>query len=83
MRPWGKRVLVRRIAAKETTKGGIIIPDGSKEKQSEGEDIDVGVDDEDVSINLTEGDIVIFGKYSGVEVDDLLILNADDILAVR
>ena len=82
MRPWGKRVLVRRIAAKETTKGGIIIPDGSKEKQSEGEVIDAGVDD-DVAFNLAEGDIVIFGKYSGVEVDDLLILNADDILAVR
>ena len=40
--PLHDRVLVRRLAEKETAKGGIIIPDTAKEKPQEGEVIAVG-----------------------------------------
>ena len=83
MRPFGQRVLVRRLQAKEKTEGGIIIPDGSKEKMGEGEVVGVGVDDEGCVLALGEGEVVIFSKHAGVEIDGLLILSASDILAVR
>ena len=42
VRPLQDRVLVRRIAEEEKTKGGIIIPDSAKEKPAEAEVIAVG-----------------------------------------
>ena len=42
VRPLQDRILVRRVAEEEKTKGGIIIPDAAKEKPAEGEVIAVG-----------------------------------------
>ena len=42
VRPLQDRVLVRRVAEEEKTKGGIIIPDTAKEKPAEGEVVAVG-----------------------------------------
>jgi chaperonin GroES len=42
IRPLGDRVLVKRIAEEEKTKGGIVIPDTAKEKPQEGRVIAAG-----------------------------------------
>ena len=91
VRPLQDRVLVRRVAEEEKTKGGIIIPDSAKEKPAEGEVIAVGngkVDDKGKvrPVAVKKGDRILFGKYSGNEIKidgiDHLILREDDILGV-
>jgi len=90
-RPLHDRVVVRRVAADEKTKGGIIIPDTAKEKPSEGEIIAVGPGGRDeagklIPIDLKAGDRVLFGKWSGTDVkldgEDLLIMKESDIMGV-
>ena len=91
VRPLQDRILVRRVAEEEKTKGGIIIPDTAKEKPAEGEVIAVG----NVKTNekgelrplvVKKGDRVLFGKYTGsdIKIDgvDHLILREDDVLGV-
>ena len=91
VRPLQDRILVRRVAEEEKTKGGIIIPDTAKEKPAEGEVIAVGsgkVDDKGKirPVQVKKGDRILFGKYSGNEIKvdgvDHLILREDDILGV-
>jgi len=91
VRPLQDRVLVRRVAEEEKTKGGIIIPNTAKEKPAEGEVIAVGngkADDKGKVRPLTvkKGDRILFGKYAGNEIKidgvDHLILREDDILGV-
>ncbi len=90
-RPLHDRVVVRRIDAEETTKGGIIIPETAKEKPQEGEVVAVGPGARDeagklVPLDVKAGDRVLFGKWSGTEVkidgQDLLIMKESDILGV-
>ena len=90
-KPLHDRVLVKRIASDEKTKGGLIIPDTAKEKPAEGEVIAVGpgARDEDgkrVKMEVEKGDRILFGKWSGTEVkvdgQDLLIMKESDILGV-
>ena len=90
-KPLHDRVLVRRIEADTKTKGGIIIPDTAKEKPSEGEIVAVGPGARDetgrlVPLDVTVGDRVLFGKWSGTEVkiagEDLLIMKESDILGI-
>jgi len=85
------RVLVRRVEQEEKTAGGIIIPDTAQEKPMEGEIVAVGsghkADDGSVTaLDVTAGDYVLFGKWSGTEVkidgEDLLIMKESDILGV-
>jgi len=80
-----------RIAEEEKTKGGIIIPDSAKEKPVEGKVLAVGsgrvLEDGTVrKLDINVGDRVLFGKYSGTEVqingEEHLILREDDILGV-
>ena len=89
--PLHDRVLVRRIESEEKTKGGLIIPDSSKEKPSEGEVIAVGPgtrdeDGEHIPLDVKAGDRILFGKWSGTEVtvdgQELLIMKESDILGV-
>ncbi|NTV13092.1 MAG: co-chaperone GroES [Desulfobulbaceae bacterium] len=91
IRPLNDRILVKRLAEVEKTKGGIIIPDSAKEKPAEGEVVAVGpgkLDDKGkrVAPDLKKGDRVLFSKYGGTEVkldgDDFLIMREDDILGV-
>ena len=90
-RPLHDRVLVRRIEAEEKTAGGIIIPDSAKEKPSEGEIVAVGTgskaeDGTVTPLDVTAGDRVLFGKWSGTEVtvdgEELLIMKESDIMGV-
>ena len=92
VRPLQDRILVRRVAEEEKTKGGIIIPDAAKEKPAEGEVIAVGngkVDDKGKvrpARRSRRAIAILFGKYSGNEIKidgvDHLILREDDILGV-
>ena len=91
IRPLYDRVIVKRIAAETTTKGGLIIPDTAKEKPIEGEIIAVGSgkrteDGKVLSLEVQKGDRVLFGKYSGTEIklegEERVILREDEILAV-
>ncbi len=91
IKPLYNRVLVRRLQQETTTAGGIIIPDTVKEKPLEGRVVSVGTGtrQKDGSLRpvaVSEGDRILFGKYSGTEIkidgEDLLILKEDDVLAV-
>jgi chaperonin GroES len=91
VRPLHDRLLVKRIAGEEKTKGGLIIPDTAKEKPMEGKVIAVGKGkvDEDGKLrplDVHKGDRVLFSKYSGSEIqlegDEHLIIREDDVLAV-
>jgi len=90
-RPLHDRVLVRRTEEEAKTKGGIIIPDTAKEKPQEGEVVAVGTgargdDNEIVPLEVKAGDRILFGKWSGTEVnvdgEELLIMKESDILGV-
>ena len=91
VRPLYDRILVRRVAEEEKTKGGIIIPDTAKEKPSEGEVVAVGTGKVNEKgqvrpLEVKAGDRILFGKYSGNEIklegDELIILREDEILGV-
>jgi chaperonin GroES len=91
IKPLSDRVVVKPLEETEQMKGGLYIPDTAKEKPQEGEIVAIGpgrVSDEGkrIEIELTVGDRVIYGKYSGTEVtvgdDELLILRESDVLAV-
>lgn len=77
------RVLVKRNEAETVTKNGIFIPDDAKEKPMEGTVVISNAED----TVYKPKDVILFGKYSGVEVkiDDVLylLLNEDDILGTR
>ncbi len=91
VRPLADRILVKRVEAEETVKGGIIIPDTAKEKPQEGTVVAVGpgkLDDSGKRIapELKKGDRILMGKYAGTEVkidgDEHIIMREDDVLAV-
>jgi chaperonin GroES len=91
IRPLQDRVLVKRVAEEERTKGGILIPDTAKEKPMEGKVIAVGngkilENGTKVTPEVKKGDKILFGKYAGTEVkidgEEHLILREDDILGV-
>jgi chaperonin GroES len=90
-RPLHDRVVVKRIEADEKSAGGIIIPDTAKEKPQQGEIIAVGPGGRDeagklIPLDVTVGDRVLFGKWSGTEVkidgDEYLIMKESDIMGV-
>jgi len=83
-KPLANRVLVERAPEVTTTASGIIIPGNAKEKPQEGKVIAVGPDA--LEEGISEGDTVVFAKYSGTEIvigsKEYLILNSDDILGI-
>lgn len=86
MKPINDRVVVKPAPADEKTKGGIIIPDTAKEKPQRGEVIAVGPGKDGNDMNVSVGDIVLYGKYAGQEISwdgvDYLIMREDDILVI-
>jgi len=90
-RPLHDRVVVKRVAEEEKTKGGIIIPDTAKEKPMEGEVVAVGPGARDengklVALDVKAGDRILFGKWSGTEVKldgvEYLIMKESDIMGI-
>jgi chaperonin GroES len=91
IRPLQDRILLKRVDEEETTAGGIIIPDTAKEKPQEGLIVATGPgkireDGGITPLDVSKGDRVLFGKYSGTDVtldgDDYVILREEDVLAV-
>jgi chaperonin GroES len=86
IKPLADRVLVEPAAAELKTAGGIIIPDTAKEKPQRGIVVAVGNGKKDEPITVQVGDTVLYGKYSGTEINvegkDYLIMRESDILAI-
>ena len=84
--PLHDRVVIRPAAAEAKTAGGIIIPDTAKEKPQKGLVVAAGPGKKDEPITVKEGDTVLFGKYSGTEINldgqNLLIVRESDIIAI-
>ncbi len=90
-KPLADRVVVQAAKAEEKTKGGIILPDTAQEKPIEGTVVAVGagrITDEgkEIAMNVKVGDKVLYGKYSGTEVNiegtEYLIMRESDIYGV-
>ncbi|MGR3760022.1 co-chaperone GroES [Roseobacteraceae bacterium NS-SX3] len=91
LKPLHDRVLVRRVESEEKTAGGLIIPDSAKEKPSEGVVVACGEgarkdSGELIAMAVSEGDRILFGKWSGTEVtvdgEELLMMKESDIMGV-
>lgn len=91
VKPLGDKILVKRLEAEETTKGGIVIPDSAKEKPKEGKIVEVGPgkvldDGTRGKLQVKKGDRVLFTSYAGTEIKidgtEYLVMSEDDILAI-
>ncbi len=92
LQPLEDRIVVRPNDAEETTASGLVIPDTAKEKPQQGSVLAVGpgrrsdTTGDLIPVDVAEGDTVVYSKYGGTEIavggEDLLILNARDVLAV-
>ena len=90
IKPLQDRVVVKMIENEETTKSGIILSSGAKEKPQIAEIIEVGpggeVDGKTIKMEVKKGDKVIVSKYAGTEVkyegEEYIIVKQDDILAI-
>ena len=92
LQPLEDRIVVKAGEAEETTASGLVIPDTAKEKPQQGEVLAVGPGrrseqtGERIPVDVAVGDKVVYSKYGGTEItvdgQDLLILNARDVLGV-
>ena len=84
--PLADRVVVEPAEVEQKTAGGIIIPDTAKEKPQKGTVVAVGNGKKDEPMTVKVGDAVLYGKYSGTEVNvdgkDYLIMKESDIYAI-
>lgn len=81
------KVLVKPQAAETKTASGIIIPDSAKEKPLMGEVILVGSEKKDEKMEVKIGDVVLYGKYAGTELNidgnDYLLISQTDVLFIK
>ena len=90
IKPLQDRVVIKMVENEETTKSGIILSSGAKEKPQIAEIIEVGpggeIDGKPIKMYVKKGDRVIVRKYAGTEVkidgEDYIIVKQDDILAI-
>ncbi len=91
VRPLHDRIVVQRLEEGEQKVGGIIIPDTAKEKPQRGKVIAAGNgkskdDGKRIPLDVTAGDTILFGKYSGQEIkldgEEYLIMKEDEVLAI-
>lgn len=86
IKPLADRVVIKPVAAEEKTVSGIIIPDNAKEKPLRGEVLAAGNGTKDEEMVLKVGDMVLYGKYAGTEIEldgeKYLIMRQQDVLAV-
>ncbi len=86
VKPLSDRVLILPNPAEEKTAGGLIIPDTAKEKPLAGKIVAVGPGTSEVTMEVKEGDQVLYGKYAGQEIqiegETYLIMKQNDILAI-
>ena len=91
IRPLHDRIIIQRLEEGEQKVGGIIIPDTAKEKPQQGKVIAAGSgktkdDGKRIPLDVTAGDTILFGKYSGQEIkldgEEYLIMKEDEVLAI-
>lgn len=91
IKPLADRIVLETLEAETKTQGGIYIPDNAKEKPQRGKVVAVGAGrkndkGEVIALEVKVGDVVLYGKYSGTEVQadgkDYLIVKESDVLAV-
>ena len=92
LQPLEDRIVVRSNEAESTTASGLVIPDTAQEKPQQGEVLAVGPGrrsdqtGEIIPVDVAVGDTVVYSKYGGTEItvggEDLLILNARDVLGI-
>lgn len=86
IKPLADRVLIEPMAAETKTIGGIIIPDTAKEKPLQGTIVAVGQGTKDEEMILKEGDVVLYGKYAGTELEHegkkYLVMRQSDVVAI-
>lgn len=86
IKPLSDRVLILPNPAEEKTAGGLFIPDTAKEKPLTGKVVAVGPGTAEVKMEVSVGDTVIYGKYSGSEVnfegESYLVMKQADIIAI-
>ena len=88
--PLGDRVVLKQCEEEETTKSGVILAGSAQEKPQEAKVVAVGpggmVDGKEVTMQVKEGDKVIYSKYAGNEVkvdgEEYIIVKQNDILAI-
>ena len=91
LQPLEDRIVVRSSEAESTPASGLVIPDTAQETPQQGEVLAVGPGrrsdstGEIIPVDVAVGDTVVYSKYGGTEItvagEDLLILNARDVLA--
>jgi len=91
LQPLEDRIVVQASDAESTTASGLVIPDTAQEKPQQGEVLAVGPGRRSdqtgdiIPVDVSVGDTVVYSKYGGTEItvegNDLLILNARDVLA--
>ena len=90
LRPLGDKVVLKQMVEEETTKSGIILTGGAKEKPQQAQVIAVGpggvVDGKEVVMQVKVGDMVIYQKYAGTEVkldgEEYIVVKQSDIVAI-
>ncbi len=86
IKPLADRVLVEPKEAETKTASGLYIPDTAKEKPQQGKIVATGNGKKDEPMELKVGDVVLYGKYSGTEINvegkDYLMMRQSDVLAV-
>ena len=91
IRPLGEKVLLKRLEAEETTKGGIVLPDTAKEKPQKGTVLAVGdgkllEDGTRAKFQVKKGDKVLFSSYAGTEIkvdgQEYMLMDESEILAI-
>ncbi|CAN5236196.1 co-chaperone GroES [soil metagenome] len=86
IKPLADRVVVEAAPAETKTAGGLIIPDTGKEKPQRGKVVAIGTGKKDEPMSVKVGDSILYGKYSGTEVQidgkEYLIMRESDIFAV-
>ncbi len=90
LKPLGDKVVLKQLMAEETTKSGIVLPGAAKEKPQQAEVIAVGpggvVEGKEVVMEVKPGDLVIYSKYSGTEVEldeeNYVVVKQSDIVAI-
>ena len=92
LKPLDDRIVVKPNEAETQTASGLVIPDTAKEKPQQGTVLAVGPgkraesSGEVIPVGIEVGQTVLYSKYGGTEVavggDDVLVLNARDVLAI-
>lgn len=91
IKPLGKKIVAKKREAEEKTAGGILLPDGAKEKSQQAQVLEVGPGEEGEdgkvsAVKIKVGEIVLYPKYSGTEVkingEEYLIIDEKEVLAI-